>query len=54
MLLIDIQNIPAKLQGNLKRPSRYDLDFVGKQTPRMPLNVVAQYLAGALLNLLKW
>ena len=27
---------------------------VGKQIPRMPLAVVAQYLAGAFLNLLKW
>ena len=27
---------------------------VGKQTPRVPLPVVAQYLAGAFLNLLKW
>jgi AcrR family transcriptional regulator len=27
---------------------------VGKQIPRMPLNVVAQHLAGAFLNLLKW
>ena len=28
--------------------------YVGKRAPRIPLAVVAQYLAGAFLNLLKW